>query len=275
LVSWGLPLVTHFYHYEAVNNSRELLFKPFHRLLERTAYRASTLVLTISKASASSLKEKLGVPASKVRVIPLAVDLSVYQATRAIRSSQSVQILFVGGHEVRKGVDNLIQAVARLLKEGLAIHLVTVGDGPEMRALQALSEKLGVSNNVEFLGYLPDLGDTVLPRIYAESDMFVLPSRQEGFGFVLLEAMASGTPIIASDVSAIPEVVDSAGILYPPNDVDALMAAIRDLAENPAKRAQLARQGRSRVEARFTWDMVLNEVIEAYEEAIRLAHEIR
>jgi glycosyltransferase involved in cell wall biosynthesis len=275
LVSWDLPLLTHFHHFEAVNNFRELLFKPFHHLLERKAYRISTLVLTGSKASASSLERNFGVPGSKVRVIHLGVDVSVFHATPSVRSPNSVQILFVGGHEARKGVDTLIHAVAHLLKEGLSIHLVTVGDGPEMRALRGLSEKLGVSKDIEFLGYLPDPGDAVLPRIYAESDLFVLPSRQEGFGFVLLEAMASGTPIIATNTSAIPEVVDGAGILCPPDDVEALMAAIRDLTKNPVKRAELARQGRSRVESLFTWDLVLNQTIEAYEEAIRLAHESR
>jgi glycosyltransferase involved in cell wall biosynthesis len=134
-----------------------------------------------------------------------------------------------------------------------------------------MAQSLGIADAVDFLGYVDDPADVELPRLYAAADVFVLPSLREGFGFVLLEAMASGLPIVASNASAIPEVVGDAGILVPAQDAGALAKALARLIADPEGREEIGRRGRQRVEERYTWDKTVDRVLSVYEEAIDLA----
>ncbi len=190
-------------------------------------------------------------------------------------TSEGVRILFVGEHERRKGLEFLLEALAILRRSGKDLNLVTVGHGSALAKLRGLALRLGVSDAVEFRGYVTDHDDTQLPPIYSETDIFVLPSLREGFGFVLLEAMASGIPIVASDVSAIPEVIGNSGILVPPRDAKALANALGALIDDPTMRAELGEAGRRRAEAHFTWDRVIPQVVQVYEEAIDIAEKVQ
>ena len=134
-----------------------------------------------------------------------------------------------------------------------------------------MATALGVGDLVTFLGYLPDPDDEKLPRLYSQSDVFVFPSLMEGFGFVIAEAMASGVPVVASNVAAVPEVVGDSGLLFRPGDAAGLARVLRTLAEDPRKRMEFARRGRERVESLFTWDKVVARLVSIYREAIDLA----
>lgn len=269
LASLGLPLVTQFYHHEGIRRAADLLYKPVHQWIEWSTYRNSSLVIAPSESSGEDLRRRCRVPPEKVRLVPLAIDLDWHSSTLGRGSSSSVRILFVGPHEPRKELVNLLRALAILRSAGMNAVLTTVGRGPMMAELRDLANRLGISDAVEFKGYLhPDSAG--LPRMYGEADLFAFPSRLEGFGLALLEAMASGLPIVACDASAIPEVVGDCGILVPPGDVDALSDALGLLIANPSLRKEMGEKGRKRVEARYTWKQVLPQVVAVYEEAMEM-----
>jgi len=269
LVEAGLPVVSTFYHEELLWDWRQLLYKPFHKMLERRAYQSSTLVTCPSKASSRVLQSSYGVPERRVRVTPYGIDLSRFVGDPR-QESKTIRVLYVGPHEPRKGLMCLLEAIAVLRGKGIDVHLVTVGKGSQLPDLMLHSRRLGISDITEFRGYLDDPDDTKLPLVYSGADIFVLPSFREGFGFVLVEAMASGLPVIATAISAIPEVVGDAGLLVPPGDPGALAEALRKLILDPAKRVELGRRGRQRVEDVFAWDKAISRILSTYQEAIRL-----
>ena len=263
------PIVTTFHHQERLLQLRDLLHRPFHRMLEFRSYLSSTLVTAASEASARAAQDIFGLPAQRIRVTRWGVDAERFRA-KSSAGSDDVRLLYVGPHELRKGLPFLLQALAFLRAERLPVRLTLIGTGSQLGNLERLAVKLGVSKSVEFMGYVPDPDDSVLPRFYSESDIFVLPSEREGFGFVLVEAMASGLPVVAGNVSAMPEIVGDGGILVPPRDAPALAEALRFLVESPDKRLDLGRRGRSRVDALFSWEKVIPCILSVYEEAIEI-----
>lgn len=270
LTAAGQPLVTHFHHFEAITRPRELLHKPFHYWLENHAYRHSTLVAALSRHSAAALMNAFHIPTGQIRIIPDGVDLTSFSAQSERRSGPPT-ILCVGSHERRKGHVYLLRALDRLKKEGLGFRLISVGAGPETRGLKALARELGLESRVDFIGYLrPD--SVELPKIYGRADLLVHPSLEEGFGMVLVEALASSIPVIATRVGAIPEVVGDAGLLVAPKDPEALAGAIREVLTDANLASTLGRNGRARAEALFGWRSVIKRTLEVYEEAIRQVH---
>jgi len=267
--SAGLPLVTHFHHYEAIRRPRELLHKPFHHRIERRAYRHSTLVAALSRHSGEDLRVAFGIPWEQIRIIPDGVDLSRFTPGPKPATEEPV-VLCVGAHEPRKGFEYLLRAVRLLTDGGVRCRVVCVGEGPETATLKVLARNLGIDPRTDFVGYVsPDSEE--LPRLYQDAAVFVHPSLEEGFGMVLVEAMASGIPVVASHAGAIPEVVGDAGLLVPPRDPRALADAIERVLSDASLRESLARRGRARAEALFSWESVAKKTIEVYEEAIDLA----
>ena len=269
LVRLGFPVVTTFHHFDELWSPRELLYRPLHRILEFRAYLSSTLVSVPSKASGDLVQRRFGVPGNRVRVTPWGVDSERFHPTNT-QARQGNRLLYVGPHEPRKGLPTLLEALAQLREEGLEVHLTTVGGGRQIDDLRRLAERLGVSECVQFLGHLPDPEDTQLPRIYSEADIFVFPSIMEGFGLALLEAMASGLPVVATRASAIPEVVGDAGLLVRPGSPQELAAALGTLIEHAQRRRELGAKGQRRAEARFGWSMTVSRLLDVYDEAISM-----
>jgi N-acetyl-alpha-D-glucosaminyl L-malate synthase BshA len=173
-------------------------------------------------------------------------------------TAQGKRILFIGALVRQKGADLLIRAFKKVAEKHEDAELLLVGDGGERRNLQGLSRALGV--RVQFRGYVDKI-DGVLRR----SALLVLPSREEGFGLVLLEAMAAGVPVVATRVGGIPEVVVSGenGLLVGKEDVDALAEAIIKVLEEQDLRARLVLNG-IRTAEKFKWDKMAGEVDELY-----------
>lgn len=269
LTGRGMPVVTTFHHPDEIWRMQDLLHRPFHRILESRAYHASTLLIVPSRASALAVHRLYGLPKDRIRVAYWGINVTKYRPAKA-RTDEEVRILYVGHHERRKGIAYLLEAVALLRRDGVPVRLVTVGDGHQLPELKRMAVDLGIADRVTFSGYVPDPNEEELPRFYEESDVFVFPSLMEGFGFVLAEAMASGVPVVASDVSAIPEVLGDAGVLFPAGDSAALAKILADLSKDARKRAELAKKGRARVEALFTWDHAISRILAVYNEAIDL-----
>lgn len=162
----------------------------------------------------------------------------------------------------QKGIPYALQAFARIAPDFPAAQLVIAGDGPLRPELEAQAEALGVADRTHFLGWQADPAP-----IFAALDVFLMPSLWEGFGLVLLEAMAQGLPVIGSAVSAIPEVVidDETGLLCPARDVNCLARALAALLADPARRAALGAAGRARLLGEFSPARMVAETLAVYQ----------
>ena len=207
-------------------------------------------------------------------VVPNGVDLDRFHPSVAPfaewRDPGILNLLFVGRLDPRKGVHQLIAAfpeIVRLAKT--RVRLLIVGDSylrPQLEAAVAPA----VREQVHFLGHVPSED---LPRWYATGDLFVSPaSGQESFGIVLVEAMASGRAVVASDIPGYRSVVNPGidGVVTPPGDVAALARAVAALADDPARRATLARAGRAR-SLEFSWPRVTDQIEHVYGIALERA----
>jgi len=167
---------------------------------------------------------------------------------------------------VQKGHKYLIAAIDTIAETGIPVHLALVGDGPLRPNLLQQSSEIGWGSRVHFLGKRFDV-----PNVMAAFDVFVHPSLWEGFGIVLLEAMALGLPIVASDVCAIPDIVSDGqtGLLVPPGDSHGLAAAIIRLYRDRKLAKGLGQAGRSRLAQHFSLDEMVRKMIEVYEELLQ------
>lgn len=162
----------------------------------------------------------------------------------------------------QKGVTYALQAFARVADQFPAARLVIAGDGILRGQLEAEADSLGISGRVHWLGWRPDSA-----AVLASLDLLLMPSLWEGFGLVLLEAMAAHLPIIGSRVSAIPEVVvdGETGLLVPPADVSALAAALSRLLEDEALRRTMGERGAARLAAHFSTAVMIDATIGLYQ----------
>lgn len=224
------------------------------------ASRASGLI-TVSAA----LKDRLcdiGVAPEKITVLRNGVDLERFRPLgraeqRSAMGMLSPLLLSVGNLVESKGHDLVIRALA-LLPD---MHLAIIGEGPEKQALQQLASSLGVAGRIEFLGSLPQ---SELPRYYSAADALVLASSREGWANVLLEAMACGTPVVATKVGGNPEVVASpaAGILAETRTPEGIADAIRALFMNYPDDTRLYAE-------KFSWDETTAGQLALFEKALR------
>ena len=159
-----------------------------------------------------------------------------------------------------KDLQSLFEALALVRQSLPAAHLLVVGDGPERGALEARAAQADLAGSIRFLGMRPDV-KALLPA----ADLYVNSSISEGISLTILEAMASGVPVVATSVGGTPEVIDEgAGVLVPARHPQRLAEAILRLAETPAARARLAAHGRQRVESLFTIQRMVAEYAHLY-----------
>lgn len=188
------------------------------------------------------------------------------------RRSPEPTVLFVGGLEARKGLEYLVLAMSQVVKDHTGARLVAVAKTgfrgvDEPGWFRVLAERTGVSENLELHESVSTEG---LMQLYADCDLLALPSRNEGWGLSLMEAMACSKPVVATRVGGVPELVADGveGILVEPGDVHGLGAAICRLLEEPAVRDRMGRAGRRRVEA-FSWDATADTVLREYGRALQ------
>ena len=219
-------------------------------------------------------------PQEKIRRVYYGVDLNrplalSHSAVRALRRELDLPpdgpfLLCVGRLDEQKGHPTLFEAMRSVLAREPDARLVVVGGAQQSGAdyaayLRHLSAHPDLDGRIIFTGERTDV-----PRLMAACDLFVLASRWEGFGLVFLEAMAAGKPVVATHVSAIPEVVlhEQTGLLVPPDDPVALAAAILRLCADPAERRLLGDAGYERVHLHFTADRMVDETLDVYREAL-------
>ena len=213
---------------------------------ERLHARRAARVVVTSRYSGDRAREFYGLERAPA-VVPELIDLAEWRKLLAETSDQPrgrFRGLFVGRFYRRKRVDVLLRSAAALATRIPNLELRIVGNGPCAAPWRALADDLQLGAAVTWLG---DVSRSQLADEYRACDLFCLPSVQEGFGIVLLEAMAAGRAIVASRAAAIPEVVPH-GFLVEPDNPAALAAAIEEIHQSPAKRAELGRTGAQWVE---------------------------
>lgn len=247
---WRKPLVRRWYG--------------FAEMQKRVARRIPEL-LTVSTTSAADIAEDFGVSDDQLHVVPLGVDTELF---RPAEHRVPGRIIAIASADVPlKGVSNLLHAVARLrARHNLDVQLVSKlePNGPT----EKLIAELGISDIVHASSGLPD---EELAGLLASAEIACIPSLYEGFSLPAVEAMASGTPIVASRAGALPEVLGAEGDcarLVPPGDIDRLTAVLGELLDSPAQRRALGAAGRRRALDVFSWESVAAQTVSVYEKAI-------
>ena len=241
-----------------------------HRWLYRRAVsdsaRNAGVIVTLSEASRRDIAERIPAAASKIEVVPCAVP-RWFQAPTPLASASfrsrfggGAYWLYFGGFDPRKGVDLLVDAMSRAFPEGRgAPALVLAGSVNRLaERLSRAAEAWGL--RVHLPGYVPD---AELAALLGGAELFIYPSRHEGFGIPPLLAMAAGTPCVTSDAPAIREVVGDAAILFPSGDAAALAARLAAVARDRTSLTPLTRRGPERA-ARFRVEAMAERMIRAY-----------
>lgn len=239
------------------------------RLVQRVVALGVDRYITVSHDLARRIQDTFRFPAHKIAVVHNGIPLAPFAqpADAAVRAqlfgvTERPVVLTVARLHEQKGIQFLLEA-ARLLPDAL---FAIAGDGPHRPVFEAQAHALGVHNRVRFLGYREDVA-----VLLANCDLFVLPSQQEGLPLGVLEAMASGKPVIATAVGGTGEaVVDGdTGVLVPPADPAALAHAIGTLLRNPALAQRLAARGRACVQQEFSAETMVGRITTIYDQLLR------
>ena len=259
------------------------------RLFTRIACRHATRVITVSENTRTDVMRLYGVPGERVAAIPHGVGPAFYPRPtaqvaefRRARGLPDHFILFVGTLEPRKNLVKLIEAFSNLRSQisaqsGLSqtstrnLKLILIGGkGWYYDQIFATIERLNLKDCVILTGYVPNKD---LPLWYNAADVFAFPSRYEGFGLPVLEAMACGTPSVTSTASSLPKVVGDAALTVPADDVDALSAALHRALTDTALREELSSKGMARAAA-FTWEETARRTVAVYRQALSPADKV-
>ena len=237
-----------------------------------SAAKRSSCILTVSEASKRDILHFFSVPSDKVVVIPNAIDerfwrpFSEEDVWRVRERYQLDQrfVLYVGNIKPHKNLVRLIEAFSELRRGDFDdVRLLIIGDEiSKLPALRRAVHRHKLHKHVRFLGYLPD---ETLAILYRLASVFVFPSLYEGFGLPPLEAMASGTPVVTSNVSALPEVTGDAAVLADPYDVESIVEGIRRVLSDPELAAEMRRKGLIRARE-FSWERSVAKTLEVYQQ---------
>ena len=243
------------------------------RALLGSALRRARQVIAVSEATRGELLARYRLPADRVRVVPEAAaacftppSAGVLAEARARHGLEAPYVLFVGLLEPKKNLGTLFRAVARLREAGgfrAATLAIAGAPGWGLPDLAAEAARLGVGDVVRLLGPVPDED---LPALYGEALAFVFPSRWEGFGLPVLEAMAAGAPVIATCRGAVPEVAGDAALLVEP-EAGPLADALARLLDDAGLRERLREAGLRRARA-FSWERAAAETLAVYRAAL-------
>ena len=246
--------------------------------LERRNAAHADGILVPSRYSRQCVVDYYRIPPTRVEVIPEAVDLRPwrtlarqYRGEGARNRLRPPTVLSVARQYPRKDTRTLLRAMKIVVERYPTVRLAVIGGGPELRHLGCLSNELGLNRHVSFRG--PVARDHDVRTAYFEADVFCLPSRQEGFGIVFVEAMAAGLPVVAARAGAVPEVVrhGRTGLLVPPSDPDALATALISLLKNPEKRRRLGAAG-PRVAERYGLGTVGRDLVHGIRSLVDASH---
>jgi glycosyltransferase involved in cell wall biosynthesis len=241
-----------------------------YRSLNLIAARRAAHVITLSKAASGDIQRMLGIPPDKISVVELAADAAFHPRTSeevtSIRDRLSLPehyALYVGSNKPHKNLERLVNAWALVVNDAA---LVIAGHWESRYpGARRMVEQMGLEERVLFR---ENVSHSDLPAMVSAAQVFAFPSLYEGFGLPPLEAMASGTPVVCSSSSSLPEVVGDSALLFDPLDVDALASALTRVLDNPAVHDSLRAKGLAQA-GRFSWERTGRETLEVYKRVLR------
>ena len=276
----GAPLVTTIHHPITVDRQLELdaaeglrgrasvrRWYGFTRMQKRVARRLPD-VLTVSGSSRQEISEHLGVDQERVHVVHIGADAGLFSPDPSVPVVPGRIVTTSSADVPLKGLVYLVEALAKVRTENPEAHLVVVGKRPEEGPVAAAIERYGLTGHVEFV---KGISDAELAGLIRSAQVACVPSLYEGFSLPAAEAMATGTPLVATTGGAIPEVAGTDGetcLAVPPGDAGALAAALNRLLGDGELRARLGAAGRDRVLRRFTWEQAARGTVGHYRAAM-------
>jgi glycosyltransferase involved in cell wall biosynthesis len=228
--------------------------------MERAAAAKADIVIAVCKKHKREVVEQYGIDEEKLRVVYEGIDVDRFSPS----SCEGNDVLFVGRLHQRKGVDRLLRAFKKVTESNGDARLRIAGKGEGESEYKKMARELGLGESVEFLGHVPD---SELPALYSSASMFVMPSYYEGFGLVLLEAMASGLPVLAFDTGVAPEIIKNGKNGYIVDEHD-MHDRILEMLSNPKKRKAMGKAGRKVVEKNLTWKKTAEHMLGIYREIL-------
>lgn len=273
--SIGRPFVItiHAYGYNNTNKYLKTLSKIYHSSIAKYILSKADKIIVLDPLAKKFFLNI--VDPEKIVIIPNGIEYSKFSINMReydkshLREKIGVRrniLLFTGILVKRKGINTLVKAMPYILREYPQTHLLIAGTGPEKQNILFLARKLGIQRNIKLLGFVPD---RILPYIYQISDIFVLPSYHEGLPTVILEALASGLPIVATNVGGVSYIIRryNVGVLVKPDDPLALAEAIMELLDDYKRRKEISM--RSRIMARrYDWDNIARMIENVYLEVL-------
>ncbi|WP_335981114.1 glycosyltransferase family 4 protein [Streptomyces sp. CA2R106] len=280
LLGLGLPLVTTIHHPITVDRRLELAAAPdlrkrmsvrrwygFTRMQKRVARRLPS-VLTVSGSSRQEIVADLGVRPERVHTVPIGADARLFAPDPSVAEVPGRIVTTSSADVPLKGLVFLVEALAKVRTQRPDAHLVVVGKRPERGPVADAVAAFGLADAVEFV---KGISDAELVDLIRSAEVACVPSLYEGFSLPAAEAMATGTPLVATTGGAIPEVAgpdNETCLAVPPGDAGALATALERLLAAPELRARLGAAGRARVLERFTWTRAAEATAELYRAAI-------
>jgi glycosyltransferase involved in cell wall biosynthesis len=210
-------------------------------------------VVTVSESSKRDIAAQMGVASERMAIVPVGVDHTRFRPLRGVQRQRGKLLTTASGDVPLKGLVPLLEALAKVRTERDDVTLTVIGKLRNGSRIPGVIDRLGLKNAVTFEG---GISDERVVELYATCELAVVPSLYEGFSLPAIEAMASGTPLLATTGGALPEVVGTDGTtgrLVPPDDPGALASSILELLGDDELRSAMAEAGRQRVLERFTW----------------------
>ncbi|MCB0858358.1 MAG: glycosyltransferase [Solirubrobacterales bacterium] len=268
------PTVIHTYHGHVLEGYFGSSKTALYRGMERAAARVSDRLIGVSSATVDDLV-RLGIaPRDRFRVVPLGLDLEAFAALKLVPDpaarrelgieDDGILFTYVGRIAPIKRLDLMLESVAKARVAGHSIRLAVVGDGADRAGLEAQARDLAIDSQVHFLGYRSDLA-----RIAAASDAFALSSDNEGTPVSLIEAAASGRPVLATDVGGVRDVVtEHSGIIVAPDDPAALAEGFGVLAGDRELRLEMGAKAREHALGRYSAARLVGDIDSLYRELL-------
>jgi glycosyltransferase involved in cell wall biosynthesis len=239
------------------NAGRAVMFYPV--LMQKIVSKRLDHIIAVSEDSKKRNNIHFGVPLEKQTVVYNGLDRGVFRRLKNVRKIKG-KVIFVGNViDKKKGFGYLLRAMRNVVDD-LKLTVVD-GGSPHRKGIEDLIAQLGLRNRIEFAGMA---STEELVRHYNEAEIAVVPSLYEGFGFPAAEAMSCGTPVVASDGGALPEVVGNAGIIYPARDEFALAEALNNLYSDRKKMRDCGESGSERVKRYFSWEKAVDNMVQIY-----------